>query len=82
MTGQLVSVGGRTTGSAARGRDVVNVHAAPGRRRRAVCSCRWESSPRLIAALATVDALTHAAAAGHEPGWPLIVRTDPRRGRR
>jgi hypothetical protein len=82
MTGRLVSVGGPTPGSAAPGRDVVNVHAAPGRRRRAVCTCSWESSPRLIAALATVDALTHATAAGHEPGWPLIVATDPRWSRR
>jgi hypothetical protein len=59
-----------------RGSDVVNVHAPPGRwRRRAVCTCSWEGSPRLIAARATVDALTHAATAAHEPGWPLIVRT-------
>jgi hypothetical protein len=57
------------------GGHIVRVHALLGRRR-GVCTCGWVGPRRcLLRSVAAADALLHAAAhAGHQPGWPLVVR--------
>jgi hypothetical protein len=55
------------------GGHIVRVHAFVGRRR-GVCTCGWVGPRRcLLRGVAPADALLHAAAAGHQPGWPLVV---------